>query len=498
MRSVLFTCLMNLCFQTLHSQGIQNFWLMGYDSIFQVQTGRTTLDFNSSFSISYQSRPMNFGATVATLSDSSGNLQFYSNGVYVANRNDSTMLNGDNLNPSFYTSNQASLNFGLELLQANIVLPHPGDFNRYYLFHCTLDTLNAQGVLYSKYIYYSEIDMSLDGGLGAVFSKNTILLEDSINQGGFSACKHGNGRDWWIVSHQLNSDQFIKFLLTPDGISGPFRQAIGSVRVGFNPTSVFSKDGSRYTYIGADQDAEVFDFDRCTGVFSNCRKGTVPHWQGFLSGALSASGRYLYVTNIDSVFQFDLNSIPLDSGKTLIAVWDSTYDPSGPPYATLFHTARLAPDNRIYISTGNTTRYLHVILFPDSASILCTLQQHAIILPTYNDNSLPYHPNYFANALGGSICDTLGLPNAIDVSLHNTTDAQIFPNPFHDRFYFRGEHSSGITFRIFNSLGRELPLSANKVGSDYYYFVTDHLENGIYFLETISKTFSRTIKLIKY
>jgi hypothetical protein len=157
-----------------NGQGVSNQWVLGYDSINMVTTGKTTIDFSGGFpSISWSQRAMNFGSTNAVICDTLGNLLFYTNGVFIANAADDTMLNGDGLNPSNYT-NLYSYE-GLFLPQADLVLPYPGDAKKYYLIHQTIDysflTLN---------LYYSIIDMSLDGGLGAVISKNNILYTDSL------------------------------------------------------------------------------------------------------------------------------------------------------------------------------------------------------------------------------------------------------------------------------------------------------------------------------
>jgi hypothetical protein len=40
--------------------------------------------------------------------------------------------------------------------------------------------------------------MTLDNGLGAVVSKNNILFSDSLTMNLF-ACRHANGRDWWLM-----------------------------------------------------------------------------------------------------------------------------------------------------------------------------------------------------------------------------------------------------------------------------------------------------------
>ncbi len=116
------------------------------------------------------------------ISNSNNDILFYSNGVYIANALDDTMQNGSGLNPSAYTSSRNS--YGLYLPQGNLVIPFPDDSMKYYLFHETLDiTISAT----TLYLYYSIIDMTLNGGLGAVTQKNVVLINDSLNPGRLTA-----------------------------------------------------------------------------------------------------------------------------------------------------------------------------------------------------------------------------------------------------------------------------------------------------------------------
>ena len=67
------------------------------------------------------------------------------------------------------------------------------------LFHQTGNYNSLPSSLSSTEIYYSVIDISLNGGLGEVISKNNIALTGLFGWG-LSACKHANGRDWWVFA----------------------------------------------------------------------------------------------------------------------------------------------------------------------------------------------------------------------------------------------------------------------------------------------------------
>ncbi|MCW5932445.1 MAG: hypothetical protein KIS69_12375, partial [Bacteroidetes bacterium] len=223
-------------------QGINNNWLMGYDNL-NGQAAHPKFDFyNGTPIITLDSLDMRMRHTHANISDTQGNLLFYTNGYYIANANNDTMQNGSGINPSAYTT---YFDDGLGIPQSHVIIPKPGSNTIYYMFHSTADTL--PGYTHSKHLYLSEIDMSLNGGLGAVTVKNQILCTDSMNFGKIAMCRTANGRDWWLMVSAIGSNKFIKFLITVNGvILGPYYQNIGVIRVAGAGEAWFSPDGKRF------------------------------------------------------------------------------------------------------------------------------------------------------------------------------------------------------------------------------------------------------------
>jgi len=396
---------------------------MGYSSWAGRPYGGINLNFSSSsMDTSYHSRKMDFDCTNGVICDKNGKLLFYSNGVYVANAIDSQMLNGNNLNPCQFTTDHQD---GLTIPQANLIIPFPNDTTKYYLFHSTAN--DYPGTYCSLYLYYSVIDMTLDSGRGAVIQKNVILLQDSLVDGRITACKHANGRDWWLLAHQNHSDLYYKFLITPSGISSPISQNIGAYRDSHIGQCVFSPDGSMLAYyepiVG---DLDIFNFDRCTGDFSS--KAHVDINDSAIGGgvAFSPNSQVLYVSSMNYVYQFDINAANIAASQTTVAVWDSFYSPN-PPLATLFYLAQLAPDGKIYIVCSNGTLDIHVINNPDVLGLGCNLCQHCIHLPAFNGFTIANHPNYFLGWKIGSPCDSL--PHlGIDEAPINS-NLNLHPNP---------------------------------------------------------------------
>ena len=92
-----------------------------------------------------------------SLSDSDGNLLFYSDGMTIWDKNNAVMTNGTGL-----TGHNSSA-------QSGIILPYPNSPNKYMAVSIGIDWTNK--------LSYTAIDMSQAGGLGAVIaSEKNILL----------------------------------------------------------------------------------------------------------------------------------------------------------------------------------------------------------------------------------------------------------------------------------------------------------------------------------
>ena len=202
-------------------------------------------------------------ASFTSIADKQGQLLFYAGGVEltltairVFDKFGNVMANGDSLQGYPWVN------------QGCMIIPIPGDTNKYYLFSGNRHSADGNN------LYYNIIDMSFNNQLGRVISKNNLLLTDFINEK-MNAVKHANGRDWWVVVQSNATDQlYYKFLITPDSILGPFEQFIGS---GNNPEKffgqmIFSKDGSKLGVVSRNASIDIYDFDRCTGDLFNYRQ----------------------------------------------------------------------------------------------------------------------------------------------------------------------------------------------------------------------------------
>lgn len=412
-------------------KGLSNIWELGYYG------GATN---GGAFVINFDSlqptpqltptRKMNFMQTNASISNENGNLLFYTNGGWIANSTGDSLLNGRL--PYGTYNNRFS---GEEVPQECLFLPAPGDTNIYYMFYNLVEVF-MPGFFASKYLYYLTIDKRLDNGLGAVVQKNVIAIGDTLIVGEITACKHGNGRDWWIVCHRINSNLFYKLLLTPQGVSAPVSQSIGDTMHYVQATgqAVFSPDGSKYSSYHArytDNDLLVLDFDRCNGDFFNPLHVSIDDSSSSGGVAFSPNSRFLYVCSRNYVYQFDMIDTNIALSKKKVATYDGYYSPQ-PPFASSFFLAQMANDGKIYINSTNSVVDLHRINYPDSIGISCNVAQHSVPLPAYNAFTIPNHPNYFLGADSGSVCDTLQLAIRTNDSSSPKDKFSIFPNPASD------------------------------------------------------------------
>jgi hypothetical protein len=475
-------------------QGVSNVWLLGYSSSNGRPCGGSRIDFVAGYpDTSYEYRNMNFRDCNASICNYSGNLLFYTNGVYIANSLGDTMVNGSGLNPSNYTSNFAQV--GLRIPQGDLIIPFPGTDSIYYLIHESIEWTTT--VFNTLVLFKSIIDISMDSGRGVVVQKNIPLIQDTLLTGGITACKHANGRDWWVITHQYNSDLWYTLLITPYGINGPYLQNAGPVITeSYFNQAAFSPDGTKFAIFQATQGLDLYNFDRCSGLLSN--NVHVNFSDTINSGlAFSPNSSVLYISAMTHIYQFDLTSANIPASIDTVGVFDGFSDPNPPFYAT-FYLSQLAPDGKIYINTGNSTAYLHVINYPDSLGLSCGLQQHGLKLPTYNAFTIPNHPNYFLAAEGGTNCDSLPT-SIINTSSNYPLELQVFPNPIiknQEVNFIFSALSNECEITIFNINGDKMAQYNIPQWSSFQHIKLPELNCGIYLARLTSKELVRNVKLI--
>ena len=169
MKITLLTLIKMCLILQVYSQGLNNNWIQGYQSWGGTPFGHNRLNFfGGAPTITYDSLPMDFRHTHANISDSTGNLLFYTNGYYIADATHDTMDNGSGINPGAYANFVPD---GFLIPQGALIIQKPGSSNIYYMFHSSCDWYPQNGCR-AYQLYLTVIDISLNNGLGSVINKN--------------------------------------------------------------------------------------------------------------------------------------------------------------------------------------------------------------------------------------------------------------------------------------------------------------------------------------
>lgn len=332
----------------------------------------------------------------AGISDSNGNLLFYTNGKTVYNRTHQVMLNGDNLLGNTY----------LNAVQGALIVPLPNSRSMYYIF--TTDCYCNGHIDFSNGYRYAVVDMEKDGGKGAVVTKDVLLYGSSTER--LTAARHANGIDVWIITNQRSSNTFKAYLLTCTGLQAtPVTSVTGralneNYDIGSIGMMKVSPDGSQLcetlntNYPG--NFFQLFDFNNATGVLSNAREISNPGSK-YYGCEFSPDSKLLYLplqppprseTTFIEQFESKLGSAAaINASRVLI------------PTIGQFAGIQTGPDGKIYLNSTSTR--LSVISHPNIKGTGCTFEADKIDLGITKKgrfglpaavNDWPFDPyNYF-------------------------------------------------------------------------------------------------------
>ncbi len=309
---------------------------------------------------------------VASISDTAGNLLFYSEGIQVWDSSNSLMPNG------------TGMYGGISSTQSCIIVPKPGSTTLYYLFSAP----NVEDG-YIRPLSYSIVDMTLNGGMGDVSVKNLPLL-DSVTEK-LTAVQHGNGEDYWVISHTCHSADFYAYKISSSGIDTiPVISTTGTVHgeglynsIGYLKASPCGNKLA--AAVCGDNFLELFDFDDMTGVVSNpMHLGDYAGTNGAYGVEFSPNCSKLYVGILDQglTIQYNLLAGTLED---IIASGYGFTTPEG-----YIGALQNGPDGRMYIA-----RYSDI-------GLDCIT----------NPNELPASINYVASFITSGTCQD-GLPNFV-------------------------------------------------------------------------------------
>ena len=322
------------------------------------------LDFNSGSPVPLTNSAMGASEGCSSISDTAGNILFYTDGIEVYNKNHQVMANGTGLMAGWSSS------------QAAMIVKQPCADNIYYIFTTPHQGLSAEG------LRYSIVDMNLQGGLGQVTQKNVLVFQPVLEK--MVAVRHINDIDIWIVTHQWNSDNFAAFLLTENGLSttpvisktgifltGPPQSGDGNA-IGCMKAST---DGSRLSMaVHYDHVHELYHFDKATGKVSN--PITLSPFALAYSLEFSPNGKWAYFQGYDTaanhhlLYQADISSWTFNDINNSITLIDTIPQHQSPTGGITGSSLQLGPDGNIYVGVV-LGGYVSAITNPDLQGQAC-------------------------------------------------------------------------------------------------------------------------------
>ncbi len=373
----------------------------------------------------------------------------------------------------------------VSVMAGPLFLPHPGDSTKAYLFYGQMILYNVQNFTFraDKYFTYALLDIPTK----SLISKNHVLLTDTSSMGDMQACRHANGRDWWIIKPDIWENKYFIGLLTPQGLTmNPITLANVPSALRTNTSSKFNIQGSKYIHFTGAPGKTIheFDFDRCTGTLSNFVLHDISDSLSIINNSLgrisiSPDGSKFYIMRSNTVafdsmdqglFQVDLAT---DSMK-LISRYG--YCPQMTPNGKNIYFA----DDSLLAPNQWLTR-TSVITNPNASfNELNILKFHY----THPNSTFGAAPNNFAYMRLGadtlSICDSLSVITKRN-GKQNQNSLVVFPNPATHYLQIEVQEQGTTQYKIINYFGQVLQLWQNNQITQK--IELSNLNNGFYLLQ---------------
>jgi hypothetical protein len=410
------------------------------------------------------------GPACVSLADKrTGQLLFYSDATQIWNRQHRLLPHGDSLGA--YAA-------AFTISQGALAVPVPGQDQQYYLFTLA-PSGRISGVSAPASLTYSVLDMRLDNGLGDVVAgqKNQLVSGDVNYQ--LCAVPHRNGRDYWLLTRQWDSNAFGVYLVSAQGVALTRTQAIGPVPGKLRDIEGFLKaspDGRKVAYVTSETlPLSLFDFDAATGEFSHYLNLGKLLSAGGLS--FSPDNSKLYVQNYSSLpnqgldgrlrnvlSQFDLaagsDAAIIASGMSIIANNPSTNIRADTQSSNGLYSLQLGPDGRLY---GNS-----FYSDPGVPEVLGEVKMVVINAPNRRGFACDVQYQRFAFASGDASAASFGgFPNFLESYFNGLEPVaqacagftlSLFPNPTTSTFRLQAPEACFTPYHLvlYNALGQRV------------------------------------------
>jgi hypothetical protein len=417
----------------------------------------------------------------AAFSDTNGNLLFASNGWRLVDSSGAVLsykLWRDEMPHPGGTPDTTDL----LVTMGPLFLNDPGDSSKAYLFYGEYETYQFPPYTLNADTYFSYA--YLDIPTQSLISQENTILDVITQSGNMQACRHGNGRDWWIIKPGIYQNSFYIGLLDPNGLIMEeiiIPEVVESVQA--RTFSQFSFNGDKFIHfaVAPDRLLYTYDFDRCSGTLSNMQLHDLS--DSLMAGdinamTLSPDGSKVYFKKggypqqIQGTLQYDLNT----SQYYYVCFYASApqLTPNG---KTVLLQSFILNENNQYINT------LSEIMNPNEFGAACNLIEHKYSI---ENNATFVMPSNYANfrlgVLEGSICDSLstGIPTSLN---YPSLRFKAYPNPVESSLTVEQDIPSLLNLKITDMFGRSVWQGKTIEHKTVLTHEIRTLTNGIYWLE---------------
>lgn len=399
----------------------------------------------------------------SNICDSSGNLVLLSDGLNVYDSALAYISNGRQLNfDSFYSYENGTT---CAHQQGSIILPFSNGKYKLINLGITDDQFikepTAQFYPPDRLLYH-DIDMTINGGKGSVTNKMQILGQGRFCYNSMTACRHANGKDWWLLKQCYDSIAFYKYLIREEDVIDYGLQQFANINVGrnaFEAQLMFNHKGTQLMACGTCEDTcnqlFLFDFNRCTGELSFNKapllpiNGPIGNDYRISGGCFSPNDSMVYLSKGLHILQYDLYDT--SSNRTIfIGGMDTSW-------AQFYGYSNIYPalDGKIYIGNwGGFSKQMSVINKPNIKGMGAEFCPKCYRMDTIYYGYITAPPNMPNYALGAdsSLCWPLQIP------LESTSKTwRVFPNPNNGWFTIKYNGSSNykeVYITITDALGK--------------------------------------------
>jgi len=335
-----------------------------------------------------------------------GNLLFYANGNNVWDANHNIMSNGSGINGDVSYS------------QGTVIVPMPGNQDKYYIF-----TSRETG---DTSVYYSIVDMTLNGGLGDVeaANKNVFLTSFNGSEAMSATIKSnpqcdGSPAEYWLIIPKDNVVYEV-YLISSAGVtlnSTATFPVPSTFLFGSNNNiwgnSTFSPNGSKYVKSIINQGFFTYDFNTTTGILSN-QVYYIDSSPSNYDYEFSPNGQYLYSAGGNGIRRYDflasdvLGSMTVLSNNSTGTMWKGD---DGNIYTPRNGSTFLSRINNTNSNTSTVTNNAVSLL---GRTTYLGLQNIVKLNIPIQDTSL---------------ANFTSTPNCLDVVFQNTSDTTNYTDP---------------------------------------------------------------------